>query len=354
MVEEGQRPGRACRRSDSGSGSAARRPRRPPCAWRGWRIRRPAGTTARPRGSGSTSAPRSLAPPVPCRPLATPYPCRLVSTRDRLSVDRPNDSVPGFGRSTEHLVWRCIMARRFLVVAYGAVAYLIFLGAFAYLIGFLANAVVPKGIDDGAAAPAWLAVGVDAALLALFARPAQRHGPAVVQALVDPAGAAGGGAQHLRARDRPGPGPAAWLWRPLPAEVWSVETGWLRAGLWTCTASAGPSWWRAPSPSATSTWSACARCSPGPGAWTTRSPRSAAGRVRARAPPDDGGLPHRVLGDAGHERRAAALRRPRQRVHPPGRAAGGGRLRRWLGDHLRAVRRRGPAVHSPYRQEEAA
>jgi protein-S-isoprenylcysteine O-methyltransferase Ste14 len=124
------------------------------------------------------------------------------------------------------------MARRFLVVTYGAVAYLIFLGAFAYLIGFLANAVVPKGIDDGAAAPAWLAVGVDVALVSLFAlqhsvmaRPwFKRRWTRLVPAAVERSTYVVAIGLVL--------GLLAWQWRPLPAEVWSVETAWLRAGLW--------------------------------------------------------------------------------------------------------------------------
>jgi protein-S-isoprenylcysteine O-methyltransferase Ste14 len=125
------------------------------------------------------------------------------------------------------------MAGRFVAVAYGAVAYLIFLGAFGYLIGFLANAVVPKGIDDGAATPAWLAVAVDTALVLLFAlqhsvmaRPwfkrrwARLVPPAVERSTyVVAIGVV--------------VGLLVWLWRPLPADVWSVETGWLRTALWT-------------------------------------------------------------------------------------------------------------------------
>jgi methanethiol S-methyltransferase len=125
------------------------------------------------------------------------------------------------------------MVRRWLVIGYGAVAYLIFLGAFAYLIGFLAGAVVPKGIDDGAATPAWLAVGVDAALVSLFglqhsvmARPwFKRRWTRLVPAAVERSTyvVAIGVVVGL----------LVWLWRPLPATVWSVETGWLRAGLWS-------------------------------------------------------------------------------------------------------------------------
>lgn len=44
---------------------------------------------------------------------------------------------------------RDIMVHRGLILGYGAVAYLAFLGVLVYTVGFLANAVVPKGIDDG-------------------------------------------------------------------------------------------------------------------------------------------------------------------------------------------------------------
>jgi len=125
------------------------------------------------------------------------------------------------------------MARRMLMVAYGGGAYLIFLGAFAYLIGFLANAVVPKGIDEGVPTPAWLAVGVDVALLSLFAlqhsvmaRPwFKRRWTRLLPAAVERSTYVVATALVV--------GLLTWLWRPLPADVWSVETGWLRAALWT-------------------------------------------------------------------------------------------------------------------------
>ena len=64
--------------------------------------------------------------------------------------------------------------------------------------------------------------------------PAQRHGPAVVQAVVDPVVPDGDRAQHVRARS-PASSSALllWQWRPLPDTVWSVEAGWLRGLLWT-------------------------------------------------------------------------------------------------------------------------
>ena len=61
------------------------------------------------------------------------------------------------------------MAKRFSILLFGVISYVIFLGAFLYAIGFVGNLVVPKAIDTGAAdgtAIAWL---VDVALLGLFA-----------------------------------------------------------------------------------------------------------------------------------------------------------------------------------------
>lgn len=109
---------------------------------------------------------------------------------------------------------------------YGVVAYLSFLAVFGYALGFLANAGVPKGIDDGADGPVGLAIGVNAGLMGLFAvqhsvmarpwfkrwltrliaPPIERStyvlAASVVVALL------------------------LWQWRPLPATVWAVDAGW--------------------------------------------------------------------------------------------------------------------------------
>jgi len=121
------------------------------------------------------------------------------------------------------------MIRRVLVLGYGVVAYLGFVAVFAYTVGFLANAVVPKGVDDGPDGPAWLAVVVDVGLLGLFAvqhtvmaRPwFKRRGlPASVERSTFVLAASVVVALLL------------WQWRPLPTAVWSVEQPWLRAILW--------------------------------------------------------------------------------------------------------------------------
>ncbi|MEU4244105.1 methanethiol S-methyltransferase [Actinoplanes sp. NPDC026619] len=125
------------------------------------------------------------------------------------------------------------MLRKALTFTYGTVTYLAFLGAFLYTIGFLAGAVVPKGVDDGTAPPAWQAVLVDLALLGLFAvqhsvmaRPWFKERltrivpPAIERSTYVLAATA---ALVL----------LLWLWQPWPATVWSVETGWARTALWS-------------------------------------------------------------------------------------------------------------------------
>jgi protein-S-isoprenylcysteine O-methyltransferase Ste14 len=124
------------------------------------------------------------------------------------------------------------MIRRAAILAYGAAAYLLFLGVLGYTIGFLAGAGVPKGVDDGRAGPVWLALLVDGGLLALFAvqhsvmaRPWFKRG---WTRLVPPAAERSTFvlvASLVVAL-------LLWQWRPIPDPVWSVTTGWAEAALW--------------------------------------------------------------------------------------------------------------------------
>jgi protein-S-isoprenylcysteine O-methyltransferase Ste14 len=121
---------------------------------------------------------------------------------------------------------------RYLGFLYGIVCYAIFFVTFLYLIGFLANFMVPKGIDTGAVGPFGTSFAIDLGLIALF------------------------GLQHsLMAR----PGfKAAWaklvpasierstyvllsslvlivmyaFWQPLPGIVWQAQAPWLVGLLW--------------------------------------------------------------------------------------------------------------------------
>lgn len=60
------------------------------------------------------------------------------------------------------------LMKRFLIVGYGAVAYLLFLAAFLYLVAFLGNFWVPRSVDHGLSAPIGQAVLINVLLLAAF------------------------------------------------------------------------------------------------------------------------------------------------------------------------------------------
>lgn len=124
------------------------------------------------------------------------------------------------------------MSARVATVAYGALAYLAFLTCFAYLVGFVGGVGVPKGIDDGAPGSALLAVGVDLALVILFAlqhsvvaRPwFKRRWTRVLPASVERSTyvLVSSGVLAL----------LLWQWRPLPDEIWSVAPVWARGLVW--------------------------------------------------------------------------------------------------------------------------
>ena len=58
--------------------------------------------------------------------------------------------------------------KRYLIVGYGAAAYLLFLAAFLYLVGFVSNIWVPRSVDRGVPAP------IGQAVLHAAGQPAQR------------------------------------------------------------------------------------------------------------------------------------------------------------------------------------
>ncbi|MDH4316554.1 MAG: isoprenylcysteine carboxylmethyltransferase family protein [Gammaproteobacteria bacterium] len=58
--------------------------------------------------------------------------------------------------------------KRTLFLTYSAVAYVLALGSLAYLMGFLVDVGVPKGINDGPVGSFWPSVLIDAAMISLF------------------------------------------------------------------------------------------------------------------------------------------------------------------------------------------
>lgn len=119
---------------------------------------------------------------------------------------------------------------RILALIYGLAAYVAFVGALLYAIGFASNQVVPKSIDSGAAGPLVESVIVDVLLLGLFA---VQHSLMARQ-----------GFKRWWTRFVP---PAIerstyvlfssvvllllyWQWRPIPAPIWTVQNP-LAAGL---------------------------------------------------------------------------------------------------------------------------
>jgi len=122
---------------------------------------------------------------------------------------------------------------RVVFVAYGLVAYLLFVAAILYGIGFVADVdLVPKGIDDGQPTPFATAIAVNVLLLLLFAvqhnvmarpwfkewwtrfvpQPIERSTYVAAASLI------------LLL--------LYWQWRPLPGTVWHVDNAAGRGILW--------------------------------------------------------------------------------------------------------------------------
>src|ERR1700761_5724465 len=122
--------------------------------------------------------------------------------------------------------------KRFLIIGYGAGAYLLFLAAFLYLIGFLGNFWVPRSVDHGLNAPIGEAVLINVLLLAAFgvqhsvmARPAfkawwtQFVPPSIERSTYVVLSSAVLVLLY-------------WQWRTMPAVIWDVRQSAGRLAVW--------------------------------------------------------------------------------------------------------------------------
>ncbi|MHA4852821.1 methanethiol S-methyltransferase [Rhodococcus sp. MSC1_016] len=121
---------------------------------------------------------------------------------------------------------------RTLITAYGMVVYAIFLIVFVYAIGWVEGLVVPHTIDDGPDAPVVVAVVIDLALLTVFAmqhsvmaRPwFKRRWTRIVPQPMERSTYVLFATAALAL--------LMWQWRPLPEQIWNVETTWVRIALY--------------------------------------------------------------------------------------------------------------------------
>jgi protein-S-isoprenylcysteine O-methyltransferase Ste14 len=121
----------------------------------------------------------------------------------------------------------------FVSALYGLTVYFLFIGTFAYAIGFANNLLVPKGIDSGAVGPMAESIGVDLLLLGVFAvqhsvmarRGFKRWWTRIVPPVVERSTYVLFATLALAL--------ILWQWRPIPQPViWSLE-GAAATAMWT-------------------------------------------------------------------------------------------------------------------------
>ena len=124
------------------------------------------------------------------------------------------------------------MMKRYLIVGYGAAAYLLFLAVFLYLIGFVGNIAVPRSVDRGISAPLGQAVLINLLLVGAFgvqhsvmARPGFKSWwtrfvpPSIERSTYVVLSSAVLLVLY-------------WQWRTMPAVIWDVQAPAGRLALW--------------------------------------------------------------------------------------------------------------------------
>src|SRR5699024_10937951 len=123
------------------------------------------------------------------------------------------------------------MMKRYLIVGYGLLNYLAFLGVFLYAVGFVGNLVVPRSVDHGVSAPLGQALVIDMVLLGLFAVPhSVMARPAFKRWLTRVLPPAMERSTYVLQTNLL-LALLFWQWRSIPAVIWDVTTPALRVGL---------------------------------------------------------------------------------------------------------------------------
>jgi protein-S-isoprenylcysteine O-methyltransferase Ste14 len=122
--------------------------------------------------------------------------------------------------------------KKFLTVGYGAAAYLLFLATFLYLVGFVADVMVPRSVDHGLSSPIGQAVSVNVLLLAAFgvqhsvmARPAfKRWWTRFIPSVIERSTYVVLSSAVLVL--------LYWQWRTMPTVIWEVRQPVGRLAFW--------------------------------------------------------------------------------------------------------------------------
>jgi protein-S-isoprenylcysteine O-methyltransferase Ste14 len=124
------------------------------------------------------------------------------------------------------------MVKRLAFLAYGVVAYLVFLGTFLYAIAWVGGFAVPTRLDGAPVAPFWPSLAIDAGLLAVFAiqhsvmarRWFKEWWTQIISPAIERSTFVLCASLALML--------LFWQWRPLGGVVWTVEAPALRVALW--------------------------------------------------------------------------------------------------------------------------
>lgn len=113
--------------------------------------------------------------------------------------------------------------KRTLVLIYGLLCYLLFLGTYLFFIAFVGDLFVPKTVDSGASTPLHLALIIDFLLITLFAlqhsvmarKSFKRWWTQIIPKSIERSTYVGASSLVLIV--------LIWQWRPIPEVIWSVD-----------------------------------------------------------------------------------------------------------------------------------